>query len=317
MRQLTGEDDGEKMAALFEEVYRTGMAERAFHCTFVLKDGSMRDIELSVSRRLDVDSTGVGLHGIARDISDRRILERELMESNESIRKSRAAAIFGLAKLADFRDEETGTHLERIQQYGRIIAEELAKRPQYRTYVTREYLEDFYLSSLLHDIGKVGVPDSILLKRGKLTDEEFEVVKRHTQLGGEALTAAETHIRGQSSLTLGKEIAFHHHEKWDGTGYPGGLKGEAIPLSARIVALADYYDALTSERTYKNASTHEEAMAIIEAERGRHFDPDVADAFLAHQESFDRVRRTLQDSRLHHPGQGVLASQEPGPRHSW
>lgn len=310
-RQLTTESDGGRMAAVFQEVCRTGIPERAFHCLFVTVDGTTRDIEMSVSPRLDGETGSVGLHGIARDISDRRTLERDLIESNENIRKSRAAAIFGLAKLADYRDEETGTHLERIQEFGRIVAEELSKRPPYDTYVTQEYIDDFYLSSLLHDIGKVGVPDSILLKSGKLTEAEFEVVKRHTQLGGDALTAAETHIRGQSSLTLGKEIALNHHEKWDGTGYPAGLKGDAIPLSARIVALADYYDALTSERTYKSAYSHKEAVAIISAERGKHFDPDVVDAFLTHEAEFDRIRGTLRDTRIHSPDLRSLAEDLP------
>jgi HD-GYP domain-containing protein (c-di-GMP phosphodiesterase class II) len=142
----------------------------------------------------------------------------------------------------------------------------------------------------------VGIPDSILLKPGKLTAEEFDVVKRHSALGGDALKAVETKIEGQSFLSLGKEIAYYHHEKWDGTGYPKGLQAEQIPLSARIVALADVYDALTSKRVYKDAFSHETAMEIIMKDRGKHFDPEIVDAFLAHAEEFRRIREeTFKD----------------------
>lgn len=142
----------------------------------------------------------------------------------------------------------------------------------------------------------MGIPDSILLKPGKLTAEEFDVVKRHSALGGDALKAVETKIEGQSFLSLGKEIAYYHHEKWDGTGYPKGLQAEQIPLSARIVALADVYDALTSKRVYKDAFSHETAMEIIMKDRGKHFDPEIVDAFLAHAEEFRRIREeTFKD----------------------
>lgn len=139
----------------------------------------------------------------------------------------------------------------------------------------------------------MGIPDSILLKPGKLTAEEFDVVKRHSALGGDALKAVETKIEGQSFLSLGKEIAYYHHEKWDGTGYPKGLQAEQIPLSARIVALADVYDALTSKRVYKEAFSHDKAIAIIAEDRGRHFDPDVVDAFLALEDDFRSIREVM------------------------
>jgi len=139
----------------------------------------------------------------------------------------------------------------------------------------------------------VGAPDSVLLKPGQLTKEEFEVIKRHSSLGGDALKAVESQIEGKSFLTLGKEIAYFHHEKWDGTGYPKGLKGEEIPLSARIVALADVYDALTSKRIYKDAYTHDKAKEIIVADSGKHFAPDVVEAFLLHEQEFKRIREEL------------------------
>lgn len=240
----------------------------------------------------------VGYQLVIRDITMRKKLEKELIESYRKVQSARNATILGLAKLAEYRDQATGAHLERIREYCKILAEELATKPAYAGYITKEYIEDIYHSSILHDIGKVGIPDSILLKPGRLTPEEFEVVKRHSALGGEALKEVEAKIEGQSFLTLGKEIAYYHHEKWDGTGYPRGLKGEQIPLSARIVALADVYDALTSKRVYKEAYTHEEARRIILEGRGTHFAPDVVDAFIAREEDFRRIREELYGDRI-------------------
>ena len=166
----------------------------------------------------------------------------------------------------------------------------MAEKPGYKGYITAEYIEDIYHSSILHDIGKVGIPDAVLLKPGKLTPDEFEVIKGHSLLGGNVLTEIEIKIKGQTFLTLGKEIAYYHHEKWDGTGYPKGLKGENIPLSARLVAAADVYDALTSNRIYKKAFAHEKAREIIMSRKGKHFDPDVADSFLARDNEFNTIR---------------------------
>jgi response regulator RpfG family c-di-GMP phosphodiesterase len=197
--------------------------------------------------------------------------------------------------LAEFRDKGTGRHLERICRYTRLLAAELAHKPAYRGYITPQYLEDISLSAILHDIGKVGVPDAILLKPDRLTRAEFEVVKSHCILGGTVLEAAESQVQGPSFLTIGKQIAYHHHEKWDGSGYPAGLSGDTIPLSTRIVALADVYDALTSRRSYKRAYGHQEAVAIIVNQKGRHFDPDVVEAFLAHEKDFNRIRQEMHD----------------------
>ena len=235
----------------------------------------------------------VGFQLVIRDITVRKKLERDLLESYRKVQSARNATILGLAKLAEYRDADTGAHLERIREYCKVIAGELALKPEYSGYITQDYIDDIYNSSILHDIGKVGIPDSILLKPGRLNPEEFEVVKRHSALGGEALKEVEAKIEGQSFLTLGKEIAYYHHEKWDGTGYPRGLRGEQIPLSARIVALADVYDALTSKRVYKDAFSHEDAKKIIMESRGTHFAPDVVDAFLAHQETFRKIREEL------------------------
>ncbi len=272
----------------------------------LLKENDINDVQFRVVNRegvtMDVecnahlirkDGNIIGCQMVLRDITARKQLERDLLESYRHAQNARAAAIIGLAKLAEYRDKETGAHLERIREYARIIAQELSTRPEYRDHITWEYIEDIYNSAILHDIGKVGVPDAILLKEGSLNQDESEHIKRHPVLGGDALKAVESQIEGQSFLTLGKEIAYCHHEKWDGSGYPKGMKGEEIPLSARIVTLADVYDALTSERTYKEAFSHEEAKSIIMADRGKQFAPDVVDAFVAHEKEFRRIREEL------------------------
>ncbi|HNY66457.1 MAG TPA: PAS domain S-box protein [Deltaproteobacteria bacterium] len=263
-----------------------------FQFRIVNRIGRVFDVECN-AKCIYKDSDLIGFQMVIRDITVRKKLERDLLDSYKKVQSARNATILGLAKLAEYRDADTGAHLERIREYAKILALELAKMPKYSGYITPEYIEDIYNSSILHDIGKVGIPDSILLKPGKLTRDEFEVVKRHSSLGGEALKAVESKIEGQSFLSLGKEIAFYHHEKWDGTGYPRGLKGDQIPLSARIVALADVYDALTSKRVYKEAFSHDKAIAIIAEDRGRHFDPDVVDAFLALEDDFRSIREVM------------------------
>jgi PAS domain S-box-containing protein len=234
----------------------------------------------------------IGFQLVIRDITRRKKLEKELLEAYYKVKNTRTAAILGLAKLAEYRDTDTGYHLERIREYSRLLAMEYANIPQYRNYVTSDYIEDVYQSCILHDIGKVGIPDSILLKPGRLTADEYDIIKMHVIYGGDALKAVESQISGQSFLTLGKEIAYFHHERWDGNGYPYGLKGDKIPLSTRFVALADVYDALTSKRCYKDAFSHAKARKIIVDGRGSQFDPEVVDAFLAQEKEFDRVRQT-------------------------
>ena len=228
-------------------------------------------------------------------INKRKKAEIDLLESYRKLQNARMATILGLAKLAEYRDEGTGTHLERIREYAKLIAEALAKNPKYAGHITPEYVDDIYQSSILHDIGKVGIPDAILLKPAKLSDEEFDVIKRHTILGGDAIKAIEAKIEGQSFLALGKEIAYNHHEKWDGSGYPRGLSKESIPLSARIIALADVYDALTTRRFYKEAFSHKRSRQMIVELKGTHFDPEVVDVFLALEDEFNRIRRDNQE----------------------
>ena len=229
------------------------------------------------------------------EIMERKRLEETLKESYEKFERSRIAIILGLAKLAEYRDEDTGAHLERIREYCKLIAEELSLKPEYTGYITDGYINDLYQSAILHDIGKVGIPDSILLKPDRLTMDEFEIMKRHTVIGGDSILNVESQINIKSFLTLGKEIAYCHHEKWDGSGYPRGLTGLQIPLSARIAAIADVYDALCSERPYKKAFSPEKAREIIIDGRGKHFDPDIVDIFIKREEDFNRIRREFRE----------------------
>ena len=200
--------------------------------------------------------------------------------------ESRELIIFSLAKLAESRDPETGAHLERIREYCRVIAEHLSRQAKFRDPVDGDYVQLIYMTSPLHDIGKVGIPDRILLKAGRLSSEEFEIMKEHAVIGARTLDAAVSAHPEAKFLCMARDIARFHHEKFDGSGYPNGLAGENIPLCARIVALADVYDALTTKRVYKPAFSHDMAAGIIREGRGRHFDPDIVDAFEANQERF-------------------------------
>jgi HD-GYP domain-containing protein (c-di-GMP phosphodiesterase class II) len=204
----------------------------------------------------------------------------------------RHALIFGLAKLADYRDTDTGAHLERICTYSVMLAEEL--RDQFRE-INDEWIECLRLAASLHDIGKVGIPDRILLKPGRLTDEERQVMQTHPMLGADTLIAIREKIGEDNLVHMGIQIAIGHHERWDGKGYPYGLEGEQISLAARIVALADVYDALTSKRVYKAAMGHEKTTGIIVEGRGTQFDPVVVDAFMRINERFNEVRREHQE----------------------
>ncbi len=289
------EDNQRKLAETFNEVADTGKPFTAFDCEYIINDGTRRIIETSVSLINDYKGNMLGFRGVARDITEKKDMERELLEYHKKLQASRSAAILGLAKLAEYRDYRTGSHLERIREYAKVIAQELSKNPEYADYIDAEYIEDIYNSAILHDIGKVAISDAILLKPGELTETEFEVMKRHTTLGGQALEVIESRTQGQSFLTIGKEIAYHHHERWDGSGYPKGLVGQAIPLSARIVTLADVYDALVSERSYKKAMEHDAVLEHIREGRGTQFDPDVVDAFLARMDEIKEIHHRLKD----------------------
>lgn len=223
-------------------------------------------------------------------------LEAAVQERTRELRLTQDVTIQALASLAETRDNETGAHIHRTQLYVRILAVALRAHPRYASLLTDEMIELLTKSAPLHDIGKVGVPDAVLLKPGRLTDEEFAIMQRHPTLGRDALQRAEDSLGGSNSfLHVAREIAFSHHERWNGQGYPAGLAGEEIPLAGRIMAVADVYDALISKRCYKEAYTHDEAVRIICEGRGQHFDPELVDVFLECAEQIRAVAASLHD----------------------
>jgi putative two-component system response regulator len=239
------------------------------------------------------------LHRRSLELESRRMLrslranaeqrDARLEDALEDLRRtegkvwlSQAETIFRLARVVEFRDEETGHHLQRMSSYCETLARNLG--------LGAEEAERVRLASQLHDVGKVAIPDSILLKRGKLTDREFEVIKTHAETGHQMLAGSSSEV-----VQLGARIAQSHHERWDGGGYPGGLAGEKIPLEGRIAALADVFDALTSDRVYRPAFPMKTAVEMMRGERGRHFDPEMLDAFLVDLRELETVRHAYAD----------------------
>jgi HD-GYP domain-containing protein (c-di-GMP phosphodiesterase class II) len=220
--------------------------------------------------------------------------EESLLRAKDLVR-TRDAVIFGLAKLAESRDPDTGHHLERIAMYSTRLSAALRRDPRFRGRVNPTFVRTIGISSALHDIGKVGVEDAVLLKPGRLDKDERFRMQLHTTLGGECIRQIEQRLGNSNFLEMAREIAFCHHERWDGAGYPVGLRGEEIPLAARIVAIADVYDALASRRVYKEAYPHEQCVEIIRRESGQQFDPDVVDVFLAISDQFREIAQRFME----------------------
>jgi response regulator RpfG family c-di-GMP phosphodiesterase len=271
-----------------------------------------RRIQRSLQQHFENQSLAWQLAAM-NDHLEHKVEERtaQLRFKTEEAALIRDVTIVALGTLAETRDDETGNHLKRTQLYVRALAKQLRDHPQYSNFLTEENIDALYKLAPLHDIGKVGIPDHILLKQDKLTPEEFEIMKKHPVLGGDVLAAAENSLPAPSKfLHIARDIATGHHEKWDGSGYPAGLKGDAIPIPARLMAVADVYDALITQRAYKEAFSHEEAVAIIahghyshedavEAiahARGQNFAPEVIDAFLAVQQEFRLIAEQYRDT---------------------
>lgn len=232
----------------------------------------------------------LGLENVVRERTS------QLRQRTEEIGLIKDATILALSSLAETRDNETGNHIKRTQHYVRLLALHLRDHPRFRDFLSEENIALLFKLAPLHDVGKVGIPDSILLKPGKLTDEEFEIMKQHALLGGNAIAAAENEINIRSHfLRIARQIAVSHHEKWDGSGYPFGLKGDDIPIPARLMALADVYDAVSSRRVYKSAVHHDEVVKIIEEGAGKHFDPDVVEAFKMIKHQFAAIAEKFCD----------------------
>ena len=228
-----------------------------------------------------------------------RLEEKRTLKRTRDMVTAQSLTLLGITSLAATRDKETGMHIRRTALFVKLLAQRMSLSPRFESVLDAHTIEVMFKSAPMHDIGKVGVPDAVLLKPGKLTDSEFKEIQKHTEYGWQAIAEAEN-ISGAdgdtSFLEVSKEIIRCHHEKWDGTGYNQGLKGEEIPLSARIMAVADVYDALTSKRTYKDSFDHASARDIIVEGRGTHFDPDVVDAFLAEQERFKKIAIEMADN---------------------
>lgn len=234
------------------------------------------------------------------------ILERKVEERTRELALTQETIIEAMACLAEYRDPETGGHIKRTKNYVRLLARYLRDHPKYRDELTEETIDLLYKSAPLHDIGKVGVRDDILLKPGRLTVEEFAQMRHHTIYGRDAIQVASRKLGDNSFLHLAKEIAYTHQERWDGSGYPQGLAGEAIPVSGRLMAIADVYDALISRRVYKEPIPHAQAVEMILAGRGSQFDPDMVEAFWALQEQFRQIALAFADydeerQALEHP----------------
>lgn len=242
-------------------------------------------------------ATHLHLKTVADFLRDKNAwLEAEVARRTRELQAIQDVTVVALASLAETRDNETGNHIRRTQYYVRSLCLALREHPRFREFLTDHNIDLLFKSAPLHDIGKVGVPDSILLKPGKLTPEEFEVMKTHTTLGRDALQRAEDQLGVEVDfLCFAKEIAYSHQEKWDGTGYPLGLRGEQIPVAARLMAVADVYDALISRRVYKEPLSHEEASAIILAGAGTHFDPDMVAAFSQRRDDFKAISERYAD----------------------
>lgn len=222
-------------------------------------------------------------------------LEHLVKEKSRELYDSQMAAILAVSKLAETRDDETGHRIERTRTFCKLVAEKLRDDPRYASGINDAYVENIYHAAPLHDIGKVGILDAILLKPGKLTPEEFEIMKTHTVIGAKTLQAARDKYPKNAFLNMGIGLARAHHEKWDGTGYPDGLAGEDIPLCGQIMALADVYDALRSKRPYKPSFSHEKSCGIILEGAGKHFDPAVISVFKAVERDFADIRERMSD----------------------
>jgi putative two-component system response regulator len=242
-------------------------------------------------------------------------LEAEVNRRTKEINRIQDVTMIALGSLAETRDNETGNHIRRTQNYIKVLAEALREHPRFKEFLTPETIDLLYKSAPLHDIGKVGIPDNILKKPDRLTPDEFEVMKTHTTIGHDAIVAAEENLdRPNSFLSLGRDIAWSHHEKWDGSGYPRGLAEDSIPLAGRLMAIPDVYDALISARVYKPPYRHEQAVEIIRNGNGIHFDPDICQAFLEITDKFHEIALAYKDSGKSFAPKGIAFSERPPER---
>ena len=277
-----------------------GIAPGEFCHRLILRDGKTKWVHIRFVVLRDSEGIPQAVRGSFQDITAAKEDEEKLQQYNDHLEElvkekvaevsaSQMATIYAVVKLAESRDDDTGEHISRTSQYCRLIAEQLWQQGAYPDQIDLVFIESVAKASPLHDIGKVGIPDRILLKPGRLTPEEFEIMKTHVNIGFETLADVAAEYNNNAFISTGMDITLCHHEKWDGSGYPNQLKGEEIPISARIMALADVYDALRSKRVYKPGYSHEKSAEIIVQGRGQHFDPLLVDIFLQNQEAFRKI----------------------------
>lgn len=302
--ELLGHDFGWLKDTVFSDITFEGMREEILQhgvCHKEVKAGTRNEeswiCNLSFFPIRDEEGKTFAYATLMKDVTASRKMERALIGSLQKTNLAQEAIIFGLARLAEYRDQETGFHLERIRNYCKTFAEELGQHPDYQKIITDDFIKTIFKTAPLHDIGKVGIPDYILLKPGKLTPIEFEIMKSHTIIGYQTLASIRKQYGEMDFLNMGIEITYCHHERYDGQGYPRGLRGEKIPLPAQILSFADVYDALTTQRAYKKAFSHEESLELMKAERGKHFSPTLLDIFLAISDKFDTIRKQFLEAK--------------------
>lgn len=265
---------------------------RALKCggvDYITKPFQMEEVYARVDTHLQLYNA----QKVTQQFND--LLKAKVAEQVEEINNSQLAMIFALAKLSHTRDDDTGLHLERVQYLCKLLASVLAEKPAYRHAITNKFIATIFHASPLHDLGKVGISDAILLKPDGLTEKEFEIMKTHTTIGAETLESVHKQYPKNEFIKMGIEISKYHHEKWDGSGYPEGLCGESIPLSARIMALVDVYEALRARRPYKEPFSHEKSRAIVIKGSGRHFDPSIVQGFHDIEDEFEKYYTSMMD----------------------
>lgn len=291
----------------YKEIYEAINHNRVWTGNFynLKKDGTFYWDSSAISAVFDESNQVTNYIAIKRDISEkiafdeslairRKELEDEVTLKITEIEESQHAAIIALAKLTEARDGDTGQHVERVQYLSRALAASMRNNDLYKKTIDNGFIRDIFYASALHDIGKINIPDHILLKPGKLTVDEFDIIKSHVSIGDKILSDMVKFYSKSRLITMGRQIAKHHHEKWDGSGYLSQIKGEDIPLSARIVALVDAYDAIRSKRPYKDGKSHQQAYDLIVTDSGKHFDPNVVKAFIDINEQFDAIFNSLK-----------------------
>lgn len=259
---------------------------------YVTKPFQFAEVEARVRTHLQLREFQVQLrmHNDALQVLVGEKME-EVLREKERLSRAQLATIVAMSKLAEARDDDTGEHIERTREYCHALAKHLYSNGSHRDEIDEAFVDNIYRAAPLHDIGKVAIPDAILRKPGKLTAEEFEMMKHHAQLGADTLRQVSKQYPDNAFVNMGIAIAQSHHEKWDGSGYPGGLAGDAIPLCARIMAVADVYDALRTKRCYKEAFSHEKCREIMTKDAGSHFDPELIEAMVRIEDTFQKINQ--------------------------